>query len=136
MGDLSKHFSRIEFTCRCGCGTYIPSPRLVEMLEKFRAFCCKEIGKDVRFISHCGLRCAEHNRKKNGVIKSRHLPRFFRDDRGAFDFHSPDISNRKLRKLARKARNKKILFGGVGYYFWGVHCDSDYKFPRRWGLWI
>lgn len=36
MGDLSTHFNRHEFTCRCGCGFDDISPDLITLLEEIR----------------------------------------------------------------------------------------------------
>jgi hypothetical protein len=37
MGDLSAHFSRSEFACKCGCGFDDVKPDLIEALEALRA---------------------------------------------------------------------------------------------------
>lgn len=36
MGDLSKHFSRREFACKCGCGFDAADIELVDVLEDLR----------------------------------------------------------------------------------------------------
>lgn len=67
MGDLSKHFSKREFACHCGCGYSTVSPLLIDELELLR----EELGAPVRVVSGC--RCAEHNRKVGGALHSQHV---------------------------------------------------------------
>lgn len=67
MGDLSKHFSRNEFACRCGCGTADVAPELVDVLEDVRA----HFGVPVAVNS--GRRCPAHNAACNGAPASQHL---------------------------------------------------------------
>jgi uncharacterized protein YcbK (DUF882 family) len=66
MGDLSQHFSRHEFACRC-CGKAVVSPELIAPLEALR----DRIGTLIHILS--GYRCPEHNRTVGGVASSQHL---------------------------------------------------------------
>lgn len=68
MGDLSPHFSRHEFRCRCGCGGAIVDPHLVEHLETLRRM---KGNKPIRIVS--GYRCASHNAAVGGSKRSQHL---------------------------------------------------------------
>jgi uncharacterized protein YcbK (DUF882 family) len=71
MGDLSEHFSKYEFACKCGCGygTNIGdvSQDLLELLEDIR----EEVGGPVRINSGC--RCDEWNDEQGGSEYSRHM---------------------------------------------------------------
>lgn len=67
MGDLSEHFSRYEFACRCGCGLDHISPDLIIVLEAARTFFSAAIN------IHCGCRCPAHNAAVGGVPNSQHL---------------------------------------------------------------
>jgi uncharacterized protein YcbK (DUF882 family) len=67
MGDLSEHFSRVEFSCRCGCGFDTPDPALVDLLEAVRSI----FGRRMVVLSGC--RCAAHNRAVGGAVQSQHL---------------------------------------------------------------
>ncbi len=67
MGDLSPHFSRKEFACRCGCGKDDVHPLLVMALEDLR----EELGRPVVITS--GVRCPEWNRAVGGRPNSAHL---------------------------------------------------------------
>jgi uncharacterized protein YcbK (DUF882 family) len=67
MGDLSEHFSRVEFSCRCGCGFDAVAPGLVDLLERTRSI----FGR--RMVITSGCRCAAHNRAVGGSQQSQHL---------------------------------------------------------------
>ena len=72
MGDLSRHFSRREFDCKCGrwhCPARLVkiSPELIEKLEVIRIY----TGGGIRINS--GIRCRWYNRKIGGASRSRHL---------------------------------------------------------------
>lgn len=64
---LSPHFSRREFTCRCGCGASDVSPELIVVLEHVRKHF------DVPVVITSGQRCPTHNRKVGGASQSQHL---------------------------------------------------------------
>lgn len=67
MGDMTKHFSRSEFACKCGCGSRLVWLELLQALEKIREWA----GAPVSIVS--GVRCKKHNAAVNGAIRSRHL---------------------------------------------------------------
>lgn len=70
MGDLSKHFNKAEFACKCGCGFGMKdgdiNPALVQRLEEIR----EHFGKPIYITSGC--RCDKHNRKVGGAQFSQH----------------------------------------------------------------
>ncbi|EIY5008381.1 serine/threonine protein kinase [Klebsiella michiganensis] len=65
--QLSPHFARREFACRCGCGAADVSPELVTVLELVR----EHFAAPVVVVS--GRRCATHNSKVGGARNSQHL---------------------------------------------------------------
>lgn len=67
MGDLSTHFSRREFACKCGCGYDTVDVQLLEACEAVR----QHFGAAVTITSGC--RCAAHNARVKGSPKSQHL---------------------------------------------------------------
>ncbi len=67
MGDLSPHFSRSEFRCRCGCGADAVAPALVERLEEIRAILERPV------LIRSGCRCPAHNRAVGGKSGSAHV---------------------------------------------------------------
>jgi uncharacterized protein YcbK (DUF882 family) len=66
MGDLSRHFSRREFACRCGCGQDTVDAELVTVLQRLRDHFAKPV------LITSGNRCAAHNRACNGAPNSLH----------------------------------------------------------------
>lgn len=60
MGDISPHFSRKEFACKCGCGFATVDVELVQVLEDVRSF----TGAPIHISSGC--RCRSHNRAVGG----------------------------------------------------------------------
>lgn len=68
MGDLSLHFNRQEFACKCTrCDQDTVDYKLIEVLEKLR----KHVGQPITITS--GNRCYEHNINSGGAPKSKHL---------------------------------------------------------------
>lgn len=67
MGDLSKHFSRKEFKCQCGCGYDTVDTELIKVLEIIR----KHFDRSILITSGC--RCCEHNAVIGGNPNSMHL---------------------------------------------------------------
>jgi len=119
---ISDNFSTVEFECRCGCGLLMVNEELVRMAERVR----REIG--LPMIVHCVCRCFPHNKKVSGSTNSQHLPK---NECRAMDFHVRGMSNRKLRKIAKKMWKQDIITGGLGLYSWGIHIDVGRK--RKWG---
>jgi uncharacterized protein YcbK (DUF882 family) len=66
MGDLSTHFSRREFACKCGCGFDTVDHELIEVLEDLREF----LNAPVMIASGC--RCFKYNLKIDGAHNSQH----------------------------------------------------------------
>ena len=67
MGDLTEHFSRWEFACKCGCGFDDINPNLITILERVRT----HFG--VPCAVNSGCRCEKHNRDIKGAPRSQHL---------------------------------------------------------------
>jgi hypothetical protein len=101
MGDLSEHFSKREFACRC-CGQLVISGRLVMALEHLREL----VGRPVRV--HDGYRCAGHNEQAGGVTDSEHT-------RGtAADIDIPGLSLQQMYEYALVV--PEFAEGGIGVY--------------------
>jgi len=116
MGDLSKHFNRAEFACRCGCGFDTVDSELVRILENVR----EHFATPVRITSGC--RCNEYNERVNGAYKSQH-----KQGRAAdivLDVE-PDVVADYLAIIR--------VVGGVGRYSTFTHVDSrTTDRPARW----
>ena len=118
MGDLTDHFSREEFACKCGCGADKVSKELVEKLELVRLM----YGKPMRVTS--GVRCAFHNQGEGGKKTSAHL------QGEAADIAVKDCSERDL--LVGFLRTQ-FLRMGVAKSF--IHVDIQKHKPAP-CLWV
>jgi len=67
MGDVSKHFSRHEFACGCGCGFSAVDAVLLSVLEVIRV----HFDAPITITSAC--RCPAYNAKVGGVKESQHV---------------------------------------------------------------
>ncbi len=65
--QISDHFWRSEFACKCGCGRATVDAVTLRVAEKVRGF----VGGPVSINS--GFRCFAHNRKVGGAENSQHL---------------------------------------------------------------
>lgn len=65
--QLSKHFERHEFACRCGCGYDTVDTELIKILERIREYF------SVVVTVNSGTRCEQHNRAVGGGRMSQHL---------------------------------------------------------------
>jgi len=127
MGDLSKNFSRWEFTCSCGCGLDNISTQLIDPLQRLR----DHLGLVVTITS--GIRCPKHNRKVKGAKGSFHLAGL------ACDFIAAEKPLIEIYRAAIMIRDFQL--GGIGLYPpWyedGRKRDGflhvDVGKQRRWG---
>jgi uncharacterized protein YcbK (DUF882 family) len=67
MGDISEHFDREEFACKCGCGYDTVDVELIEVLEKVRCYF------DAPVTISSGCRCSVHNAAVGGSLNSQHV---------------------------------------------------------------
>lgn len=101
MGDLSDHFSKREFACRC-CGNLVVSGRLVLALEHLRSIARAPI------LVHCGYRCTKHNHNAGGVNNSEHTLGT------AADIEIPGLSLQEMYDCALEV--PEFANGGIGVY--------------------
>lgn len=109
MGDMTKNFDKSEFTCKCGCGFNIISPKLVNALQVLR-----DIIK-LPIIINCGCRCAKHNVEIGGVKNSQHMLGT------AADIRCKNLSPKELKKFAEQI--PEFNNGGIGLYKTFLHVD-------------
>ena len=130
MGDLSPHFSRAEFACKCGCGVDAVSPNLIQALERMRAALnARQGGSAERGLTiRSGCRCENHNREEGGKDDSPHLTILERKEYcEAADLDAPTSRDRyQLTRAAIEADIKRI---GKGKNF--VHVDVDPVKPQE-----
>lgn len=70
MGDLSKNFSRFEWTCKCGCGEDTVDAELVRVLQDDLRDYYKA---PVTVTPNGGCRCPTHNIDCGGSDESQHM---------------------------------------------------------------
>ena len=110
---VSKHMSKDEIACHCGCGQDSIDKDLIKMFEDFRAE--KELPL---LITNCN-RCLEHNRRIGSKDTSQHVLG------KAVDLHCPSMNHADLVKLAKLHHKKDgILSGGLGVYSNFIHVDT------------
>jgi hypothetical protein len=122
MGDLSLHFSRSEFRCRCGCGADAVSPDLVETLEVMRAALNNRqtVHVPIGLTIVSGCRCPAHNAAEGGKAGSAHLTDLAAKEYcEAADLAAPTSRDRYL--LVQAALDAEIKRIGIGKTF--VHVD-------------
>lgn len=68
MGDISAHFNRSEFACKCGCGANTVDVQLISVLETIRSHF-----HDNPISIQSGHRCFKHNHSVDGASNSMHL---------------------------------------------------------------
>ena len=119
MGDLSKHFSKAEFACHCGCGLDTVSPKLIQGLEELRTL----LKKPIKINSGC--RCVDHNTAIGGEKNSKHL----------FG-QAADIVVKGKKPLEVFLLAKETIFGmgGRGVYDTFTHVDVGTG-NKRPGIW-
>ena len=112
MGDISEHFSRAEFRCKCRssvCEFDTVDAGLILVLERIRG-----VFGPVTITQHGGCRCPDFNHEVGGKYYSQHILG------KAADFKvkaSPRVVNQWL------CENYPDTLG-VGGYEWGNHVDS------------
>ena len=102
MGDISPHFSKEDFTCKCGCGQNWIKASLIVALEKLRM-----LGPEPIFVLS-GYRCAKDNSAAGGVGHSQHMEGTAADLR---------ITGLTLQQMYDRAKQvPEFLRGGIGVY--------------------
>lgn len=119
MGDISAHFSRHEFECKCGCRRSSADYLLILMLESARAY----FGTQLVITANGGFRCDVQNKLKGGVEYSQHT------QGKAADHVIPGVRTKELFDFYDQQYPNT---GGVGYYPHShfVHVDSRLQRAR------
>ena len=113
---LSKHFSRSEFECQCGCGGNTVDVELLRVLEDVRTYFDKPI------VINSGFRCDSHNTAVGGSKLSQHT-------RGkAADFRIIGVSEEEVVSYLEEQYPNAY---GIGVYQGRTHVDVR-KEKARW----
>ena len=107
MGDLSEHFSRHEFACKCGCGFDTVDAELLKVLEIIR----NHFDRPITINSGC--RCLRYNSRIGGANTSQHLLG------RAADIDVKGIDPALVQELA-----VQLGVGGIGKYKTFTHIDT------------
>lgn len=109
MGDLTEHFNRSEFACKCGCGFDTIDVETLTLLEMLRQF----FREPITITSAC--RCHEHNAVIGGSQKSLHT-----------QGRACDIVVHNVTPMAVWHKADELLQGkgGLGLYDSFVHVDT------------
>ncbi len=116
MGDVSTHFSRKEFACRCGCGFDVVDAELLTALEGLRQW----FGRPVKLNSAC--RCLNHNLAVGGSLRSQHMLG------KAADVQILGVNPLEVAEYLEKAYKGRY---GIGRYPTFTHLDVRPS-PARW----
>ena len=116
MGDLSDHFSRHEFACKCGCGQDTVDAELLVFLEKLRVYFDKPI------TINSGNRCRNYNERIGGAVSSQHMKS------RAADIVVKDTDPGMVANAAEHIVGDR---GGLGRYDTFTHIDSR-GYRARW----
>ncbi len=133
MGDISPHFSRHEFACKCGCGFDTIDAELIKYLEEM-ADHFQTMLKATRILIHVtsGCRCPAHNKAESASKASQHTV-----GRGIDFWMSYDtvMTTRNVMDPGRVYQflsNRHIGKFGVGRYSNRTHFDTRTNGPARW----
>ncbi|WP_447926932.1 D-Ala-D-Ala carboxypeptidase family metallohydrolase [Vreelandella sp. EE27] len=114
--DLSTHFRRSEFACKCGCGFDTVDLETLMLLEDIRTHF------DQPVIINSGCRCATYNRRVGGASASQHV--FGR----AADIRVQGIDPATVASYVEQ----KHPNASVGRYNTFTHVDTRTSGPARW----
>jgi len=126
MTQLTEHFKRAEFACKCGCGYDTADYELANVLEELRAHFNQEIPAEwgvVTVVINSACRCSKHNAEVGGEDHSQHL--YGRAaDIVVKHFTPKEVYDYLVEKYPDKY--------GVGLYETFVHIDTRTNGPARW----
>ena len=133
MGDISAHYSRYEFTCKCGCGLdTVDAVLITHILEPVHTFVSAKYGSPARVVITSGNRCAAHNAKIGGAPDSMHIHCKAADFKA---YHKSQESGGWVQvdpsEIADFLEGIYKTKFGIGRYHNRTHADSRDK-PARW----
>lgn len=108
MGDMTPHFSRREFTCKCGCNTNIVAAELVNKLEKVYEYLSETADGVTAIIVTSGCRCKKHSVNVGGKMNDAHTKGI------AADVYAVKKDGTRWGAFSLAAVAEKIGFSGIG----------------------
>lgn len=121
MGDMTAHFDRSEFTCKCGCGKSDISPDLVNKLEQIYAYFARTPTGCKSIIITSGLRCSAYSPKVGGYSNDAHTKGIAAD----IVVYKADGTRYAAEQIAAVA--EKCGFSGIGLMNNACHVDIRNK---------
>lgn len=115
--NLSTHFKRSEFACKCGCGFSDINQHLIDVLEDVRGHFNAPV------IINSGCRCERHNRAVGGKPHSQHVLG------NAADIRVKNVSPEQVANYLESKYTDKF---GIGRYRAFTHIDVR-ETTARWG---
>ena len=106
--NWSKHLSKAETICPCGCGKNDMKPKIISIFENLRA----RVGEPLHINS--GFRCEKHNKAVGGKKDSQHLLGM------ALDINLP----KGIPAKEMEGYMELSGAGGIGRYKTFCHCDA------------
>ena len=109
MGDMTTHFSRREFTCKCGCNGNNISGELVKKLEQVYTELEKTVDGVAAIYITSGYRCPTHSRNVGGYMNDAHTKGI------AADLYAVKADGEhRVSSYAIAAIAEKLGFSGIG----------------------
>lgn len=106
--QISPHFKRSEFTCRCGCGKDTVDAELITVLEQIRNYFNRPV------VVTSGYRCPARNEAVGGAHGSMHM------EGKAADIQVAGVYPSDVVKFAEQVMPNG---GGIGIYETWTHVD-------------
>lgn len=117
MEKLSKNFSRVEFSCKCGCGFDTIDAGLINILQDLRDHF------SARVVVLSGNRCAQHNESIGGSENSQH-----KKSRAA-DIFVVNVSPKGVHAYLDSKYGQSV---SLGLYETFTHVDTRTNGGARW----
>ena len=121
MGDMTAHFDRSEFTCKCGCGKSDISPELVNKLEQIYAYFARTPRGCKAIVITSGIRCPTYSPKVGGYSNDAHTKGIAAD----IVVYNADGIRYAAEQIAAVA--EKCGFSGIGLMRDACHVDIRNK---------
>lgn len=121
MGDLTAHFDRREFRCKCGCGRDDISPELVSKLEQIYAYFARTPTGCKAIVITSGIRCPSYSVKVGGYANDAHTLSI------AADIIVYNNNNTPYAAENIAAVAEKCGFSGIGLMNGACHVDIRNK---------
>lgn len=116
LEQLTRHFVRREFACKCGCGFDTIDAATLEIIENVR------VHFDTPVIINSAARCPDHNRAVGGASNSQHL--YGR----AADIRVTGVDPADVHEFI----DTTYPDASLGLYSTFVHVDTRTNGPARW----